>query len=103
MVRPSQRKEMAQQVVVNRGVSIRLACSAFSVSETCYRYQPILSSENEEIADWLIKLTEQDSDWGFGLCFDYLRNVAGFTWNHKRVYRLYCELALNLGLSPGGD
>lgn len=88
VVRPSQRKEMAQQVVVNRGVSIRLACNAFGISETCYRYQAIHSSENEIIADWLIKLIERDSDWGFGLCFDYLRHVKGFGWNHKRVYLL---------------
>ncbi|MFT5603607.1 MAG: putative transposase [Paracoccaceae bacterium] len=30
---------------------IRLACSAFQVSESCYRYQPVLSSENKDIAD----------------------------------------------------
>lgn len=40
------------------------------------------------------------SRWGFGLCFDYLRNVKGFKWNHKRVYRIYCELALNLRIKP---
>jgi putative transposase len=99
-VRPSQRKEMAQRVVADKDVSIRLACSAFQVSESCYRYQPILSSENEEIADWLIQLTERDSDWGFDLCFDYLRNVKGFGWNHKRIYRIYCELTLNLRIKP---
>lgn len=78
MVKPSRRKEMAQTYVASRGVSIRLACAAFGISESCYRYQPKLSSENAEIADWLIRLTEQDSDWGFGMCFDYLRNVKGF-------------------------
>ena len=100
MVKPSQRKELAQKAVSNHDVSIRLACQAFSISETCYRYQPLLSSENEEIADWLVNLTEDESDWGFGLCFDYLRNVKGFKWNHKRVYRIYCELALNLRIKP---
>lgn len=100
MVKPSQRKEMAQQAVASQGVSIRLACHAFVVSESCYRYQPLLCSENEGIADWLIKLTDRDTDWGFGLCFDYLRNVKGFGWNHKRVYRIYCELALNLRIKP---
>lgn len=99
-MRPSQRKEMAQRVVAGKGVSIRLACSAFQVSESCYRYQPVLFSEIEEIADWLIQLTERDSDWGFGFCFDYLRNVKGFGWNHKRVYRIYCELTLNLRIKP---
>lgn len=97
---PSRRKEMAQRAVAESGVSIRLACQAFAISETCYRYQAILTSDNEEVADWLIRLTTQESDWGFGLCFDYLRNVKGFEWNHKRVYRIYCELALNLRIRP---
>ncbi len=100
MVKPSQRKEMAQQAVSNYAVSIRLACQAFSISETCYRYQRLLSDENQEIANWLVDLTEKESDWGFGLCFDYLRNVKGLKWNHKRVYRIYCEQALNLRIKP---
>lgn len=50
----------------------------FSISETCYRYQPKLSSENAEIADWLVRLTHNQRNWGFGLCFLHLRNVKGF-------------------------
>lgn len=82
------------------GLSIRKACQWFEVSETAYRYQAKLSTENDEIVDWLIKLTTKHNDWGFGLCFNYLRNVKGFTWNHKRVYRIYCELSLNLRIKP---
>ena len=100
MVKPSLRKEMAQQAVANHQVSIRLACSAFSVSESCYRYQALLNDENTEIGERLVDLTEQHSDWGFGQCFLYLRNVEGKPWNHKRVYRIYCELALNLRIKP---
>ena len=44
--------------VARYGVSIALACRAFEISETCYRYSPILSDEIEEIADWLERLTE---------------------------------------------
>lgn len=86
--------------VAQYGISIALACRAFQISETCYRYSPVLSDENEEIADWLERLTTNKRSWGFGLCFLYLRNVQGYGWNHKRVYRIYCELALNLRIKP---
>ena len=66
---------MAQRSVTEHGISIRLACAAFSISMTCYRYKPRLSDENAEIADWLLRLTGTHRRWGFGLCFLYLRNV----------------------------
>ena len=81
-------------------ISIRLICQAFSISETCFRYCRILQDENAEIADWLLKLTNTWRNWGFGLCFLYLRNVKGFQWNHKRVYRIYRDLELNLRIKP---
>lgn len=69
MVKPSQRREMAQHAVASRTMSVRLACVAFSISETCYRYQGKFNDENSYIANLLIDLTEEQSDWGFGLCF----------------------------------
>ncbi len=86
--------------MVRHGSSIRLACEALAISETCFRYEPKLSDENEEIADWLLRLTHNQRNWGFGLCFLYLRNVKGYGWNHKRVYRIYRELELNLRIKP---
>ncbi len=68
---------MAETAVARRGVSIALACRTFGVSETCYRYAPKLVGENEEIADLLVGLTNAERNWGFGLCFLYLRNVQG--------------------------
>ena len=100
MVKPSQRKEMAEHVLTTKGISIRLACEIFGISQTCYRYRPKRSSENEQIADWLLRLTTANKHWGFGLCYDYLRNVKQFKWNHKRVYRIYRELELNLRIKP---
>ena len=99
-MRPSFRREMAQQAVAVRGVSIALACRAFAISQRCYRYAPLLADENEEIEDWLIALTKARKNWGFGLCYLYLRNLKGFGWNHKRVRRIYCELELNLRIKP---
>lgn len=99
-MRPSRRREMAKVAVTERGISVRLACVTFAISETCYRYQPKLSAENAQIADWLIRLTTNQRNWGFGLCYLYLRNVKGYRWNHKRVYRIYRELELNLRIKP---
>ena len=52
------------------------------------------------MADWLVALTTANKTWGFGLCFLHLRNVKGFGWNHKRVYRIYRELELNMRIKP---
>ena len=59
-----------------------------------------MNGENALVADWLLRLTETHRRWGFGLCYLYLRNVKGFRWNHKRVYRIYRELELNFRIKP---
>lgn len=91
---------MAHQAVQQRRLSIRVACQAFQISQACYRYVAQRSVEDDEIAQWLLRLTDNNRNWGFGLCFLHLRNVRGFTWNHKRVYRVYRELELNLRIKP---
>lgn len=53
-----------------------------------------------EIADWLIRLTHNQKNWGFGLCYLFLRKVKGYHWNHKRVYQIYKELELNQRIKP---
>jgi len=91
---------MAEHAVAEKGATITLACTAFGISESCYRYESKMRSENEQIADWLVRLTDNHRNWGFGLSYLYLRNVKGFGWNHKRVYRIYRELELNLRIRP---
>lgn len=91
---------MAQHAVTVKGISVRQACQIFVISECCYRYRPALHVENQQITDWLIRITNNQRNWGFGLCYLYLRNVKGFKWNHKRIYRIYCELSLNMHIKP---
>jgi len=91
---------MAHRAVQTRGLSIRLACEAFTISQTCFRYVTTRRDENERIAEWLLRLTATHRTWGFGLCYLYLRNVKGFGWNHKRVYRIYRTLELHLRIKP---
>jgi putative transposase len=91
---------MARSYVDAGRMTIKVACLAFGISQTCYRYTAKLNAENAMIADWLVRLTNNQRNWGFGLCFLYLRNVKGFLRNHKRVYRIYRELELNLRIKP---
>ncbi len=57
---------MAQEAVRSGRCSIKLACLAFGVSITCYRYQPRLAPENAEIADHLIRLTHNQRNLDVG-------------------------------------
>jgi len=96
VVKPSRRRDIAKTAVCKGRLNVRQACEAFSISQTCFRYTALLNDENEEIADWLLRLTQAHRHWGFQLCF----LVKGFGWNHKPVYRIYCELKLNLRIKP---
>jgi putative transposase len=103
MVRPAQRRALAQHAVPTQQTTIQHAGVTFGISETCYRHQGRRVDEDAEVADWLVRLTTTYRTWGFGLCVLYLRNVKQFAWNHKRVYRVYRvsrALALNLRIKP---
>ena len=91
---------MAIKAIERHGISIRFACQCLGISLSYYYYQAKLSTANEVIADWLLRLTTAHKRWGFGLCCFHLRKVRGFAWHHKRVYRIDCELELNLRIKP---
>ena len=84
----------------NKTIGIKLVCEVCSISKSTYYYKPKLSDENVFIADYLLRLTQAHKRWGFKLCYLYLRNVKGYKFNHKRVYRIYRELELNLRIKP---
>ena len=43
----------------------------------------------------LLQLADQYPRYGFGKMFPIIRR-RGYLWNHKRVYRIYCTLNLNM-------
>ncbi len=91
---------MALQTVKAKKISVKRSCKVFCISETAYYYSPKNSDDNEYIANKLIELTQAHHNWGFKLCFLHIRNVLGKRFNHKRVYRIYCDLCLNLRIKP---
>lgn len=79
--------EVIQEAVTNKRLIISCACRTFLISQTCYRYESKLNSDNELITDLLIGLTQNQRNWGFGLCFLYFRNINGWLINEKRPYK----------------
>ena len=98
--RALRRRALVCYYIKEHDISIRRAYLIFNISVTCYYHKSVVTDENQQIADLLIKLTDENKNWGFGLCFLTLRNVLGLPYNHKRVYRIYCELELNLRIKP---
>jgi putative transposase len=91
---------MAMNIKAEHGFSISGVCRLMKISQTCYRYKPKLNADNERMADWLVRLRTTHRAGAFGLCFLYLCNVKGWEFNHKRIYRIYRELGLNLRIKP---
>jgi putative transposase len=68
------------------------------LSRTVYFYQPKLA-EDEEIKNVLKELANKHCRYGFKKMFHKIRQ-SGHRWNHKRVYRVYCDMQLNLRRKP---
>ena len=66
---------MAHQAVQQHGMSIKAACHVFQIRQACYRYVASRSIEDDEIVQWLLQLTDNNRNWGFGLCFLYLQRA----------------------------
>jgi len=81
-------------LVEEHGLSERQACSQLKLPRsTCfYCKQPL---KDEAIIDALTSLVEKHPSIGFWMSFYRLR-LLGHSWNHKRVYRVYTALKLNI-------
>ena len=101
MVKPGDRREVAHWLHAERDFSKRRAAGCCSISSGCYRYES-RRKPDDEIVDVLTRLAESRPRWGFGLMFGWVRlqDDPEMKWNHKRVYRVYKELELNLRIKP---
>jgi putative transposase len=80
------------------GKSISRSCNICGLSQSTYYYKP-KKADDSAVKKELLKLAEKHPKRGFKKMFNLLRN-NGFRWNHKRVYRVYCDLRLNLRVKP---
>ncbi len=75
-------------------MSERQACKAIHIPRSSYRYKAA-SKDDKQIIDLLGELVEKHPSIGFWKCYRRLRR-KGFEWNHKRVYRVYTQMKLNI-------
>ena len=92
---PSARREAVQILTQEHGLSVTRACSSARLSRAAY-YRPVAdrAARDAEVVTALTEIVTVELRWGFWKCFDRLRQM-GRRWNHKRVYRVYCQLRLN--------
>ncbi len=75
---------------------VRVAFEAIGLARATYYKKPVgLKEKDRSVMDALNRVVGKHGCWGFGLCFAYLRN-QGYTWNHKRVWRIYKQVGLDL-------
>lgn len=74
--------------------SINRCCDAACLSRTAFYYRAKLP-DDDELIDVLLALIEKHPRWGFPKCRKRLK-ALGYPWNHKRIYRVYKLLKLNL-------
>lgn len=79
-------------------LSIARACQAAGLSRRAW-YRKDAAEEVDKrdapVIEALNELIEKHNRWGFWMCFYRLRNL-GHKWNHKRVWRIYKAMKLNL-------
>jgi len=76
-----------------QGLSQRQACQALQLSRSVLSYKSKRSTDDEVIVV-LQELAERFPERGFGKYYQLIRR-RGYVWNHKRVYRVYCDLKMN--------
>ncbi len=81
--------------MAEHGLSRSRACAAIQLSRSSWYRAATGPRQDEEIVAALNALVEKRPRWGFWKCYDRLR-LNGHCWNHKRVYRVYKLMKLNL-------
>ena len=77
-------------------VPVKRACRCLALSRSAYYDAPLdWTVRDAELIAALAGLVEDRSSRGFWKCHKLLRR-QGQGWNHKRVYRVYCAMKLNL-------
>lgn len=93
-MRPAEKRELIDYCKTSFKISLRQACVLFGLSTSVYYYQT-KRKDDTEVIEQLSALADMHPQWGFWMMYHRLRKMR-FRWNHKRVYRIYSMMRLNL-------
>lgn len=84
-----------QYLVVEHSLSVQKGCKCMGLSRSAY-YKAIRRDpeRDAEVVAAINAVIEKHARWGFWKCYKALRRTQ-HPWNHKRVYRVYCQMNLN--------
>jgi putative transposase len=75
---------------------VQRACRVVTMSRAAYYRKPEdRALRDAAVIDALNAMVVKHGRWGFWKCHDRLR-LDGHGWNHKRTWRVYCTMKLNL-------
>jgi putative transposase len=85
---------MVKTMVLQHKVSHRQACKEVGIARSSSNYQR-KEKLDHTLIELLQQLVENHPAIGFWQCYYRIRRM-GYTWNHKRIYRVYTDLKLNI-------
>ncbi len=89
-------REAVGWLVEVQELSVSRACESVGLNRSSwYRPERTDLARDEIVIGKLNEVVGKHSRWGFWKCFHWMRQ-RGATWNHKRVWRVYRGMRLNL-------
>lgn len=85
---------MVKTMVLQHRVSHRQACKEVGIARSSSNYQR-KEKLDHTLIELLQQLVEKHPSIGFWQCYYRIRRM-GYIWNHKRIYRVYTDLKLNI-------
>ncbi len=85
---------MVTELVTHHQLSVQQACHTIQLPRSVYYYEPVRKDDTEVIVK-LNGLADEHPGHGFWKMHKLLRR-QGHPWNHKKVYRIYTQLKMNL-------
>ncbi len=85
---------VVQALVAEHGMSERRACQASGIARSTLRYRPV-ARDDSGVITFIQAYMTLNPRHGFGLLYDSARH-QGKPWGKTVLWRVYCELRLNL-------